>query len=839
MEDFKRKTDLIGFDIETNQWFNYTKLLHGAAEELDIDPEFLEIVRSYLTAHPYLLNCEDSSLKPLNDFINYQLELGELSDDHKRALDSLYTSLKPLSSTVYLGSFVETPLTKELNRNPSLIKTCDKKTTFIYSVKEISSYLSDKFWNSAADQTIYVHNLGYECYAIRQTDFFKDFIKKVEAQEKEKAENPDFRITLKFNSLASNKTSIKSYEFSRLVEIQEDENGEEVEIWKEMRFRDTYLYYHCKLEKLGEQLGFPKLPYSYDEIRTKSELTKEDFDYNERDSLITLIGGAMFQLERTDFEQVERKNKGIPARSWFISSNHALSDNYKRISGYKSWINKQRKLKKSDLYNEFYPEIRKANHGGLIAVELNSLHHNFKVGEDNVVDIFHPDVSSQHLAQPFTHLMPTEEIHFIEDLDKECMMDVWENAIKQRDRCLDNPAAEWKCFGFKGMDARRSFLADPFNAANQVCYELGVKVHLVINCKLKELKVGYTGVKAKYPFISKITVKGAKQKFIKCYGSKIVEGENIHIYDNIENIAALALFYDIEIVECKWLMVYGMRQIDPFWLNVINKFGTKKVNYKAVKAQIDEGAEPDWSKLELNDSNYLKGLNVEERKLEMARIYQACKGDFNGIYGQLNINDQKDNLSYSIDDDNKVEVELSKSVSIGLTHSTNLGSYITSYGRCSMMYTIYLMLTYGYLTVYVATDGWTAIQFENSKELPNGWLKWYYKDLSCVGNRNENKLGGLEIERHYTQWMTTASLKACGEWYNDKKKSHQIDIRLSGIDYGFLKDRTYDEIVDWFQKDHYVPSWTTKKSRFVGDSEFPVLLPTGVEFKFEVDEVLN
>ena len=87
--------------------------------------------------------------------------------------------------------------------------------------------------------------------------------------------------------------------------------------------------------------------------------------------------------------------------------------------------------------------------------------------------------------------------------------------------------------------------------------------------------------------------------------------------------------------------------------------------------------------------------------------------------------------------------------------------------------------------------------------------------------------------------MTTASLKACGEWYNDKKKSHQIDIRLSGIDYGFLKGRTYDEIVDWFQKDHYVPSWITKKSRFVGDDEFPVLIPTGVEFKFETDEILN
>ena len=300
MKDFKRKTDLIGFDIETNQWFNYTRLLNGAAEELDIDPEFLKIVRSYLNNHPYLLNCEDSSLKPLNDFINYQLELGELTDEHYRALDSLYTHLEPLSSTVYLGSFVEAPLTKELNRNPSLIKTCNKKTTFVYSVKEISSYLSDKFWNSAADQTIYVHNLGYECYAIRQTDFFKDFIKKVEAQEKEKAENPDFRITLRFNCLASNKTSIKSYEFSRLVEIR-DEDGKEVEVWKEMRFRDTYLYYHCKLEKLGEQLGFPKLPYSYDEIRTKSGLTKEDFDYNERDSLITLIGGAMFQLERTDF----------------------------------------------------------------------------------------------------------------------------------------------------------------------------------------------------------------------------------------------------------------------------------------------------------------------------------------------------------------------------------------------------------------------------------------------------------------------------------------------------------------------------------------------------------
>lgn len=692
MKDFKHKTDLIGFDIETNQLFNYTKLLHRSAEELDIDPEFLEIVRSYLNNHPYLLNCEDSSLKPLNDFINYQLELGELTDEHKRALDSLYTRLKPLSSTVYLGSFVEAPLTKELNRNPSLIKTCNKKTTFVYSVKEIASYLSDKFWNSAADQTIYVHNLGYECHAIRQTDFFKDFVKKVEAQKKEKAENPDFRITLRFNSLASNKTSIKSYEFSRLVEIEEDEDGKEIEIWKEMRFRDTYLYYHCKLEKLGEQLGFPKLPYSYDEIRTKSELTKEDFDYNERDSLITLIGGAIFQLERTDFEKVENRNKGSGARSWFISSNHALSDNYKRISGYKSWVNKQRKLKKSDLYNDFYPEIRKANHGGLIAVELNTLHHNFKVGEDNVVDIFHPDVSSQHLAQPFTHLMPTEEIHFIEDLPKECMMDVWERAIYQRDKCLADPAAEWKCFGFKGSDVRRSFLADPFDAAKQVCYELGVKVHLVVNCKLKELKVGYTGLKAKYPFISKISLKGAKQKFIKCYGGKIVEGENIHIYDNIENIAALALFYDIEIVECKWLMVYGMRQIEPFWLNVINKFGSKKVNYKAVKAQIDEGVEPDWSKLELNDSNYLKGLSIEERKLEMARIYQACKGDFNGIYGQLNINDQKDNLSYSIDDNDKVEVELSKSVSIGLTHSTNLGSYITSYGRCSMMYTIYLML---------------------------------------------------------------------------------------------------------------------------------------------------
>ena len=293
MKDFKRKTDLIGFDIETNQLFNYSKLLHREAEELGVDPEFLKIVRSYLNHHPYLLNCEDSSLKPINDFINYQLELGELTDEHKRALDGLYTRLEPLSSTVYLGSFVEAPLTKELNRKPSLIKTCNKKTTFVYSIKQISSYLRDKFWNSAADQTIYVHNLGYECFSIRQTDFFKDFIKRVEAQEKEKAENPDFKITLRFNSLASNKTSIKSYEFSRLVEIR-DVNGKVFEVWKEMRFRDTCLYYHCKLEKLGEQLGFPKLPYSYDEIRTKSKLTKEDFDYNERDSLITLIGGAMF-----------------------------------------------------------------------------------------------------------------------------------------------------------------------------------------------------------------------------------------------------------------------------------------------------------------------------------------------------------------------------------------------------------------------------------------------------------------------------------------------------------------------------------------------------------------
>lgn len=31
MKDFKRKTDLIGFDIETNQWYNYTKLLNRTA----------------------------------------------------------------------------------------------------------------------------------------------------------------------------------------------------------------------------------------------------------------------------------------------------------------------------------------------------------------------------------------------------------------------------------------------------------------------------------------------------------------------------------------------------------------------------------------------------------------------------------------------------------------------------------------------------------------------------------------------------------------------------------------------------------------------------------------
>lgn len=33
MKDFKRKTELIGFDIETNQWFSYTKLLNGAANQ--------------------------------------------------------------------------------------------------------------------------------------------------------------------------------------------------------------------------------------------------------------------------------------------------------------------------------------------------------------------------------------------------------------------------------------------------------------------------------------------------------------------------------------------------------------------------------------------------------------------------------------------------------------------------------------------------------------------------------------------------------------------------------------------------------------------------------------
>lgn len=130
-------------------------------------------------------------------------------------------------------------------------------------------------------------------------------------------------------------------------------------------FRDSYALFNKSVASLGNDLGFPKLDYDYKVVRLPwDNLTKHDYDYNERDNII--VAKSIYNYMKVN----ELSINEIPLT--FTSSVRRTRKNFiKEHYGAKA-INKYY----YDRYNsflsfEYMDDLMKVYQGGLTASNLN------------------------------------------------------------------------------------------------------------------------------------------------------------------------------------------------------------------------------------------------------------------------------------------------------------------------------------------------------------------------------------------------------------------------------------------------------------------------------------
>lgn len=600
------------------------------------------------------------------------------------AFDIETTTTNEITS-LYLSSFVSVNFNLNHETNEDILQSMSP-THFCRSTAEIDSYLrtlNNKGEKEKKRYIIYCHNLAYEFdYLIKNVPFV------IENFDNKDALFIKPRIPL----------------FIRVKYIE---------------FRCSFRLLNAPLKSIGDNLGYPKLEIDY---RAKyysfSKLPKVEYEYNERDVRLTLLG----ILKECSKWSYIHSVKDIPLTSTgFTRSNNQNINTSSDRKDYAGFCAYQKKFSKS--YIDFLERTFSGGYTHANALYVNRVLHN--VASFDIVSSYIDTILHREYPRFFKKYNGSYGLQFFKHLVS-----------------LNNSTDY--------MEVLRHY-SRPF--------EFAFMAHLTVK--------NITPIIRKNNLILPISAS-------KCDFMAGVSLDNGRIYKakvarlNVTEIDYFILrqFYDFDLVECDEIYYsHTYRALMPYVTNSTREYLHEKSTLKHVLARGNKVNKKDFYCQKKGENIYseaqiehILSLPQDERDKLLSENYARSKNKLNAQYG---INVQKllnPRITYDPINDYYIN-ELDDGVTAKVLYRdfTN-GLYITAYSRLNLFcYALYLIDRTDARLIYSDTDSWKVYGDIHNAVRVNEEYNHLIEGI--VHNSDDYNIGYFEYEELYAYFATLGCKK--------------------------------------------------------------------------------
>ena len=536
-----------------------------------------------------------------------------------------------------------------------------------------------------------------------------------------------------------------------------------------VEFRDSLALLRKSIKDLGEDIGLPKLTINYNRnLYYYSLLFSNDFDYNERDNIITMLSIADFFQNKAPIIGVNKiKDLSITSTRFFKYYRKFFADKHfpKKYDG-----SKARRNNSLDEDYEFYNISRMAFRGGLVSVNPLYVPDDYNDNFWSYNSVYHIDVTSSYIYT----MLNTKFPYFSKD-----------DSVKIKNKKVATGLIKFLCNEIKenGSD----FLHDAgskINTSNGITRIRGFYAKI----KLKNLRMKYD---FDIPSIDSVRTSLALDKYCETYHGKITEADELEMYVNDAVLESIMIDYDFDDIECDYIIYTTKADHLPYYeiVYIMQQFFTKQLlkNNKNTKST-------DYliAKSGLNAMYGIKVENPIKDKVAVRNNKIVVTQKANSL---TNNNNQILFNEYVINNKNKK------------TDIYSDGVYISTISRLNLIKMKKYLKDIGCMNIYCDTD---SLMFEitNSTEkevfdkikkynneisknlLSKDWIKEAIKMLSKINGEDKkhikdllSDLGNWDIEsvdengniKPYEAFSTLGAKKYC------KVKNGKVDTTISGL----------------------------------------------------------
>ena len=536
-----------------------------------------------------------------------------------------------------------------------------------------------------------------------------------------------------------------------------------------VEFRDSLALLRKSIKDLGEDIGLPKLTINYNRnLYYYSLLFGNDFDYNERDNIITMLSIADFFQNKAPIIGVNKiKDLSITSTRFFKYYRKFFADKHfpKKYDG-----SKARRNNSLDEDYEFYNISRMAFRGGLVSVNPLYVPDDYNDNFWSYNSVYHIDVTSSYIYT----MLNTKFPYFSKD-----------DSVKIKNKKVATGLIKFLCNEIKenGSD----FLHDAgskINTSNGISRIRGFYAKI----KLKNLRMKYD---FDIPSIDSVRTSLALDKYCETYHGKITEADELEMYVNDAVLESIMIDYDFDDIECDYIIYTTKADHLPYYeiVYIMQQFFTKQLLKKNKNTKSTDYL---IAKSGLNAMYGIKVENPIKDKVAVRNNKIVVTQKANSL---TNNNNQILFNEYVINNKNKK------------TDIYSDGVYISTISRLNLIKMKKYLKDIGCMNIYCDTD---SLMFEitNSTEkevfdkikkynneisknlLSKDWIKEAIKMLSKINGEDKkhikdllSDLGNWDIEsvdengniKPYEAFSTLGAKKYC------KVKNGKVDTTISGL----------------------------------------------------------
>ena len=536
-----------------------------------------------------------------------------------------------------------------------------------------------------------------------------------------------------------------------------------------VEFRDSLALLRKSIKDLGEDIGLPKLTINYNRnLYYYSLLFGNDFDYNERDNIITMLSIADFFQNKAPIIGVNKiKDLSITSTRFFKYYRKFFADKHfpKKYDG-----SKARRNNSLDEDYEFYNISRMAFRGGLVSVNPLYVPDDYNDNFWSYNSVYHIDITSSYIYT----MLNTKFPYFSK-----------EDSVKIKNKKVATGLIKFLCNEIKenGSD----FLHDAgskINTSNGISRIRGFYAKI----KLKNLRMKYD---FDIPSIDSVRTSLALDKYCETYHGKITEADELEMYVNDAVLESIMIDYDFDDIECDYIIYTTKADHLPYYeiVYIMQQFFTKQLLKKNKNTKSTDYL---IAKSGLNAMYGIKVENPIKDKVAVRNNKIVVTQKANSL---TNNNNQILFNEYVINNKNKK------------TDIYSDGVYISTISRLNLIKMKKYLKDIGCINIYCDTD---SLMFEitNSTEkevfdkikkynneisknlLSKDWIKEAIKMLSKINGEDKkhikdllSDLGNWDIEsvdengniKPYEAFSTLGAKKYC------KVKNGKVDTTISGL----------------------------------------------------------